>query len=277
MSHTILQSITLALQTRWRDSKDQVRTSDRATVAAACLPGRAGRSGLNRLVDSVTPSDLSAVAEQLQAAGRGPATVNRYIAALRGALRAAHEEGWASPPPAYRSRREPSGRDFVPTEVQVRDLLRRMEAVRPLDCHRLAQFLHATGCRLGEALKLEVGDVATYRGRSMVTFEDTKSGRDRTCPVKLHVAQLATRYTFGKSFPVSRSHFQRVWAHCRDALGLPREFVPHSLRHGFVTRKLAAGVPLTTVAAYVGHTSTRTTERYAHPAHGDLLRCVEQS
>jgi site-specific recombinase XerD len=55
-------------------------------------------------------------------------------------------------------------------------------------------------------------------------------------------------------------------------IGLPT-LRPHDLRHAFVTRKLAEGVPAQLVMRYVGHADLATTLRYTHlvPEH---LRAV---
>ena len=58
--------------------------------------------------------------------------------------------------------------------------------------------------------------------------------------------------------------FVRVATSC----GLP-DAHPHALRHSFVTRKLAAGVPPQLVQAYLGHRHIATRLRYTHlvPEH----------
>ena len=54
---------------------------------------------------------------------------------------------------------------------------------------------------------------------------------------------------------------------------IPEGFHPHSLRHTAVSRWLAAGIPLTTVAEQVGHSSIATTQEvYAHIMPGALDR-----
>jgi site-specific recombinase XerD len=50
---------------------------------------------------------------------------------------------------------------------------------------------------------------------------------------------------------------------------------PHDLRHAFVTRKLAAGVPAQLVMKYVGHADLATTLRYTHLVPEHLRGVVE--
>ena len=50
---------------------------------------------------------------------------------------------------------------------------------------------------------------------------------------------------------------------------------PHDLRHAFVTRKLAEGVPVQLVSKYVGHADLATTLRYTHLVPEHLRAVVE--
>lgn len=47
----------------------------------------------------------------------------------------------------------------------------------------------------------------------------------------------------------------------------------HLLRHTFASRLVQAGVPLRTVAGWMGHTTIQTTMRYAHlaPMYDDAI------
>jgi len=53
--------------------------------------------------------------------------------------------------------------------------------------------------------------------------------------------------------------------------GLPVAFSFHDLRHTFGTTMARAGVPVTTIQAWMGHADIQTTQIYMHyaPAHGD--------
>ena len=52
----------------------------------------------------------------------------------------------------------------------------------------------------------------------------------------------------------------------RARLGLPKDCRLYGLRHGFATKAIRMGVELKTLSELMGHTSTRTTERYVHLA-----------
>jgi integrase len=61
-----------------------------------------------------------------------------------------------------------------------------------------------------------------------------------------------------------------------EKIGLPT-LRPHDLRYGFVTRKLAEGVPAQLVMRYVRHADLATTLRYTHLVPEHLRAVVERA
>lgn len=61
----------------------------------------------------------------------------------------------------------------------------------------------------------------------------------------------------------------------RQAIGRP-DIHFHDLRHTFASLLVGAGVPLYTASALLGHTSTRTTQRYAHLADEHLKEAMRK-
>ncbi len=53
---------------------------------------------------------------------------------------------------------------------------------------------------------------------------------------------------------------------CRDELGWPKSYTFHVLRHTFASWLVMDNVPLYTVSKWLGHSSIKVTERYAHLA-----------
>ena len=76
---------------------------------------------------------------------------------------------------------------------------------------------------------------------------------------------------FGKPILRIDQSFRRV---ARDT-GL-KDVTPHTLRHTAATWMAQAGVPMWVISKYLGHTSTRTTERiYAHHDPSFLMEAKE--
>jgi integrase len=156
-----------------------------------------------------------------------------------------------------------------------------------------------TGARSGELLQLEWSDVDFER--RLITFlndptrgRETKGRRSRTVPIseqavaaiRGHAARYrliapSSSYVF-KHLRRSRDaepgqRIDRVYRGFKSAarsIGLPR-LRPHDLRHAFVTRKLAEGVPAQLVMRYVGRADLATTLRYTHLVPEHLRAVVE--
>ncbi len=147
-------------------------------------------------------------------------------------------------------------------------------------------FAIQTGARAGEQRVIEWGDIDWQSRKVMIRralacnateVGTPKSGHERTVPMSatLIAALQAIRpvpargLIFHNADGRPYSNFQlheRLWWCCRKA-GL-REIRWHDLRHSFGTQAAAAGVPLRTIQAWMGHSTIRMTERYAKYAPG---------
>ena len=58
----------------------------------------------------------------------------------------------------------------------------------------------------------------------------------------------------------------------RRLLGLPKDFVIHSLRHTMLTRLGEAGVDAFTIKQIAGHSSVTVSQRYVHPTPESMER-----
>jgi integrase len=214
----------------------------------------------------------------LKGRGLSSATVNRHLAAFLAVWGASlQREGWRDgvydPIPSGLYLREPSGRSRVVSEVELGAVC----AELPPSYQGLAVFLYEVGCRVSEALKLEPQDVDLPRRR--VTFRDTKTGHDRAVPLTTRAHLVLERAPSTVFAHLSQSALNHAWAVARERMGLAadREFVPHSLRHGAVTRWVRAGIPLPVVSQMAGHRSAKTTYKYAHVGVEDAQEWMQKT
>jgi integrase len=254
------------------------------------------------LVQHVTPADVQAFLERKSSEGVKPRTVNLYRANLHRVFRLCVRP-WllipVNPVAATEPLREEPREPVLLTEKQYADL-RTASADHPM----LSLFLALaweTGGRSGELLQLEWADVDFER--HLVTFRNdptcgrqTKGRRSRTVPLSDEAVRALRDHA--AQFRLSAPQSPYVFKHTRSdrtarpgdrlgtlypafkrvarPLGLTK-LRPHDLRHSFVTRKLAAGVPAQLVMKYVGHADLATTLRYTHLVPEHLRVVVEPS
>lgn len=136
--------------------------------------------------------------------------------------------------------------------------------------------IYALGLRLGEGLRLEVGDVQSTR--QVVMIRDGKGGKDRAVPLPNPLLTRLRQYwkqdrpastekllfVGAEGTSIHESTLQKTFtAACADAK-LSRHATIHTLRHSFATHLVEAGISLRTVQDILGHSSLRTTEVYMH-------------
>jgi len=252
--------------------------------------------GPSCLLAGVTPSRIMELREHLRTDGLAPATVNRYLALLRGVLNYAVVAGYLAASPVRRFGR---GSYLLPEPHRKRSppLASNAEAARLLDViHRDARgwfaffaFLVLTGARRGEAAGLRWEDVDL--SRRLVTIRrsynaPTKSGRARTVPISAELAQILVEHRardrWGRSpvFPHPQtgeplSHNVKIGAildaACKRA-EIPRMRV-HDLRHAHASLWLMAGGSIADVQRNLGHsTPVLTSETYGHLADDHRVR-----
>ena len=187
----------------------------------------------------------------------------------------------------------------VPSQAEVQKLLDTL--AREPRHYRLFYLLSLyTGCRRGELCALQWSDftfrkdsllLTISRSRSNVAGKGivegaTKNGRSREIYLSGELCGIIRSYRHRKKMEAERAHrklspylftdehgqlihpdtFTKRLRKIYDAIGFPREYHLHTLRHYFVTALLHCGVDKQTVADLVGHGDTGFLERtYCHP------------
>ena len=222
-----------------------------------------------------------------------PRTINQRLVGLSRFFAWAISAGHARADPTVGVRsiplptRQPRG---IPAKA-LRKLLRTVHQSEHRRDIALLELLAGTGLRVGELLRLQVGDVKIGDRSGYVTVRRGKQGSFREVPLTNDVRQALTNYL--KSYPGKEEADAPLWVGTRGPLnhrssvlrvlnkyalqaGLPAVH-PHALRHTFATRYLEHNPDdLRGLAALLGHSSLDTVMIYTQPSLEALTERMEK-
>lgn len=165
----------------------------------------------------------------------------------------------------------------VLTQTEVRQVL---GCVRRLSYRVCLTTIYSCGLRLGEALRLEVGDVDGER--ELLHIRQAKGARDRYVPLPQPTLSLLRQQwashrhatlLFPSRFrclpsqatrPLGPSSVQKAFKAALVDSGVAKKATVHTLRHSWATHLLEAGVNLRLIQLWLGHKSLKTTALYTH-------------
>lgn len=256
-------------------------------------------------LDKIVALDVERIKSRRLKAGLAPATVNRDLDRIRGALARAVEWGMLDASP-MRNVKRVKGADNARVRYLAKDEERRLrkaladrEALRrtqrqstnrwnverhieprevwPRDGftdHMVPLVLVAmnTGLRRGELFGLAWADVDLHRKMLTVRAGNAKSRRARHVPLNVEALDVLKRWrgdADGLVWPGAGggrlTNVNKAWGGIIAAAKLDN-FHFHDLRHDFASKLVAAGVDLNTVRELMGHADIKMTLRYAHLA-----------
>jgi site-specific recombinase XerD len=173
------------------------------------------------------------------------------------------------------------------SEEEERRLLGAYDDNNPTECRLKAIFLLMldTGLRLSELTTLQVENIDLDNGFLLVMG---KGRKERSIPFGFTTERLLRKYvTFfrtepalpsvGEFFlspdghPLTATAMKMLFTRAAKRTGIER-LHPHLLRHTFGTRAQDNGMPTLTLQHYMGHSSSKVTERYAHAAQSEKLK-----
>ena len=228
-------------------------------------------------------------------------TVQHYLSAVSAVLSDAKRNEIIQTNPARMIDLPTANRmeQHIPTVQEVQRLLQAL-SMEPRH-YRLFYLLSMyTGCRRGELCALQWSDftgtqngllLTVSRSRSSVPGKgivegSTKNGKSREVYLSSDLRGILLAYKRRKQMEADKQRrrlspylftdehgqlihpdtFTKRLRKIYDAIGFPREYHLHTLRHYFVTSLLHCGVDKQTVADLVGHADTGFLERtYCHP------------
>jgi integrase len=182
-------------------------------------------------------------------------TINRSLGTLKKSLCLAWERGLVATDWSAHVKRLP--------EHNARSTILSIEQVQAIASHCSSPMQAAiwialmTGARRGEICKLRAEDI----GRSSILIHagNTKTLRTRTVPIVPAVRPWLAHIPLA----IKPEGIKTAWRRARESAGLP-DVNFHDLRHSCASILIASGADLFTVSKILGHSTVKTTERYAH-------------
>lgn len=177
-----------------------------------------------------------------------PATINRQVITPISAVVQMAAEDRKCPPIRFRRRKEPQGRIgwITPEEAE------RLIAAADRRTRVIILFLLGTGCRVGEALRLNVADLHIHTGEAWIGRTKNEEPRMVTLPDRLRralafaelpKAGAVFRTPKGAPYKLDVGHggqIQTAFNAARDAAKLGAGVTPHTCRHSWATWYYAA-------------------------------------
>jgi len=220
-----------------------------------------------------------------------PGGANRALGILAHILASARAwghlpDGWRNPASSIRMNRRRIVGSFLSEAQMVRlgsVLDRRM--AESCAAAALLRFLTLTGCRVGEIIALQWGDVVGNR----LCLRDSKTGPREVllgAPASRFLREFRTglprqaQTKLAPVFPLMGGQryeaVRSVWISIRREAGLPPKLRIHDLRHSFASHAVMSGETLFTTSKLLGHSRVQMTARYAHLSDDALLAAAER-
>ena len=234
--------------------------------------------------------------------GRNDAvTIGRKLSSLRAFFRLAVRRRLIPSSPVA-GLRAPKRARRLPSFLGKEEMGRLLDAELPAQAEAplaraLCEVLYGAGLRVSEACNLDTGDIEAEAGGARVTVRRGKGRKDRIVPLGSRAWQAVQDYLpvrqswlAAARAPTAESALflgrrgrrlvpriaRRLLAR-REALTGVSAVSPHALRHSFATHLLGEGADLRAIQELLGHSSLRTTQRYAHVNIDHLMAVYDKS
>lgn len=211
-------------------------------------------------------------------------TINTIITTLKKFFSWLFEEGYIPSNPGSKLKRTKEPKR-IKQPLNKKEVEQLKVACKKLREKALIHFLYATGCRLGEVVKIKKTDI-NWSERTL--FVIGKGDKEReVCfdqAAELHLQNYLESRTDdcdalfvtekgknGKRSRLGDRAIQKEIKKIANRIGINKSIHPHLFRRTFASHKLNSGAPLNVVQGWLGHSNPATTQIYAITSRETLI------
>lgn len=208
-----------------------------------------------------------------------PSSVIARMRHLKSLFRWANDEGVITKNEAVKLR-EPKLPQATPKPLTLFEIETIRDACKtPLE-KSIFEFMYATGCRIGEIVKVNKSDVDWNLRSVQVNGKGNKDREvyfDLRCEIwiqkyletrndeleALFVTERKYKENGNQPRRMSIAQMRYILKRVAKRAGIKKSIYPHNLRHSFAMNMLENGAPMEAIQDFLGHTDPRYTEVYA--------------
>lgn len=246
---------------------------------------------------SVTTENLRFCIGKLVREKKSPASINRFIAAVRSLFAYCRRLGYIKVNPALeiKTLKNPVRIPRFMSTAEVDALCREPERNELLwtsrDC-ALFEMLYSSGCRVSEIAGLKLSDFSKDFKNARVLGKGSKERYvfftdEAVKALRLYLperkncipAEKETDYVFvnRRGGPLSVQGIRWILGRYTSEAGTGKHVNPHAFRHTFATSLLTEGADIRIVQEMLGHSSISTTQRYTHITASRLIETYNRA
>ena len=166
--------------------------------------------------------------------------------------------------------------------MSVEELQRPFTSATNLRHRALLMTTYAAGLRVGDVVRLQLTDIES--DRMLIRVNQGKGRKDRSTLLSARLlAELRTYWHLyrpapwlftgpDRTTPMPSATAQKISYHTKRTAGITHGKGIHTLRHGFATHLLEAGVDRRPMQFLLGHRGSDTTTRYLHITRQHLAK-----
>lgn len=226
--------------------------------------------------DSISPQEAKKWLTQMVKEGWGEASLITMICALRFYyIQIQRRKDWEFYLPF------PRRAETLPKVLNFLEVHALFEAVDNLKHKMMLLMGYAAGLRVSEVVSLRLVDIDSQR--MVIHIKAAKGKKDRCVMLsevllqnlrKYYQAYKPKEWLFeGQSYDYySTRSVQKIFQAAKNKARIHKELSFHALRHSFATHLHEAGTDIRIIQELLGHSSSKTTERYTHVSNRTIQR-----